>query len=489
MIGVDTTYLPPGSGIVVACSGGGDSVALLHLLAAERRARDWELVVAHLDHGLRPAAAAEAAFVRALAGELELPCLVERCRVKQERRPGESIESAARRLRYAFLRAVRDDRLPGGLIATGHTLDDQLETLALRLERGAGLRGLRGILPRRADGVVRPLMGVRRDELRAWLGARSLTWCEDETNRDVTLARNRWRQLLAELVEERYAELLAAAARLGRAAERLQPPLEALARWWLDGGGRVTQKPTGTGEAAGAVAFLPGEIVLESLSEGADLGMFDQALLEAALEGAGTDPRTVSSRVRQELLRLWRREGASGGGALAQIAPDLWAEATAGGLLLVRGSDPDWASGAGWNAEIGGGGLPPEGGTLALPRGGRLRWREAEAAVLARLREGERIPGLDGRRRTVLPRPRAGEPLRVRYPHRGDRMHPFGLAGTSGLGDLFNEAGVPRLRRARLPVVERAGQILWLAGVRTAEGARIGSERTALEVNFDPLAR
>jgi len=174
---LDDTWIPEGSRIIVACSGGGDSVALLHLLAAEAAGRKWDLTVAHLDHALRPASSDDARFTTRLAEELGLKCVTERREITAEKKSGENTESAARRVRYDFLGEVRDAEAPGGLIATGHTLDDQLETIALRLERGAGLRGQRGILPRREDDVIRPLLGTRRDHLRQWLTVNSMTFC------------------------------------------------------------------------------------------------------------------------------------------------------------------------------------------------------------------------------------------------------------------------------------------------------------------------
>ncbi len=491
---LDTTYLPPGAEIVIACSGGGDSVALLHLLADRAPQRDWRLLVAHFDHGLRPTSAGEARFVRELAAERDLPVISERAAVGEDRRGGESMEGTARRLRYDFLCRVRDTHVPGGLIATGHTRDDQLETVALRLERGAGVRGLRAILPRRADGVVRPLLGVRRNELRTWLEARGARWCEDESNRDTSLDRNRWRRCLEALDEGDYSGLLDAADDLSRRARALQPEIEGLAQWWLTGrsqhGPGTAADRDRTDRPVGPGALLSGEIVLERPETPAHLGKLEQALLDAALERTGTDPRTVSSRVRDAVLHLWRRGGAPGGGYLVQIAPRLWAESTAAGLLLVAGGDPHWERGASWQGRIDpnatGAGAASR-GSLILPRGGTLSWHPADPGTCEKLQAGGTISGLDGRRTTILPAPRRGRTYTVRYPRAGDRLHPFGAAGSASLADLFGQARVPRLRRARLPVVESGPTILWLAAVRTAEPARLAGDEPALQIHFDPV--
>jgi tRNA(Ile)-lysidine synthase len=281
---LDDRHIPDGSRIVVACSGGGDSVAMLHLLAAKAAGREWELIVAHLDHGLRPASAEEARFTARLTEQLGLAGVVERREVATLQGPGENLESAARRVRYEFLRAVRDETAPGGLIATGHTLDDQLETVALRLERSAGLRGARGILPLREDGVVRPLLGARRVDLREWLTARGLDWVEDESNLDPAFRRNLWRTRFSRLPAAEYEALLEHAARLTRRARLLHWSLSGLAQWWTARSEAVT---------------LPGEIVLERSPGTPVPEMLSQVLLERGLKECGLDAAEVPRRLRE----------------------------------------------------------------------------------------------------------------------------------------------------------------------------------------------
>ena len=171
--------LARGERAVVAVSGGADSVALLlalHELAAP-------LVVAHLDHGLRLEAAADASFVQALADRVGLECVVERRDVgayRRERRLG--VEAAAREVRHAFLREVAAGH-GASAIFLAHTADDQVETFLLRLIRGAGVAGLSGMRPK--DGLLcRPMLGVRRREVEAFLRERGQEWSEDASNRD-----------------------------------------------------------------------------------------------------------------------------------------------------------------------------------------------------------------------------------------------------------------------------------------------------------------
>jgi tRNA(Ile)-lysidine synthase len=179
--------------VVVAVSGGSDSVALLRVLRALQDQGDLHIAsVAHLNHRIRPDAERDEAFCRALAERCALPYDAERVDVPalaRDRR--QSLEVAARIARRGFLERIRARR-GAERIATGHTEDDQAETVLLRLIRGAGSRGLSGIAPRR--GVwVRPLLCATRRELREHLRSAGETWCEDATNTDLAIPRNRVR--------------------------------------------------------------------------------------------------------------------------------------------------------------------------------------------------------------------------------------------------------------------------------------------------------
>jgi tRNA(Ile)-lysidine synthase len=194
---------PRGGTLVVGLSGGKDSVALVDAVASLRRRRGFRVVAAHLDHGLRPGSADDAAFCAALCERLEVPFRAGtadvRARAARERG---GLEQAARRERYAYLRRVRDEE-KAVAIAVAHTRDDQAETLLLRLLRGAGATGLGGMRPRAGD-VVRPLLAVSREEILAHLRERGLDWREDPSNADTAHRRNRVRHELIPYLEERF---------------------------------------------------------------------------------------------------------------------------------------------------------------------------------------------------------------------------------------------------------------------------------------------
>ena len=192
-----------GQALVVGLSGGGDSVALLDAIVALEARRGVRAIAAHLDHGLRPDSGDDAAFCRSLCEGLGVTFRLAAADVgARAARERGGIEQAARRERYEFLDAVRRET-GASAIAVAHTRDDQAETLLLRLLRGAGATGLGGMRPRRGR-IVRPLLQVSREEVRAHLRDRGLSWREDPTNTDLKRVRNRIRHELVPYLEARF---------------------------------------------------------------------------------------------------------------------------------------------------------------------------------------------------------------------------------------------------------------------------------------------
>jgi tRNA(Ile)-lysidine synthase len=211
--------------VVVAVSGGSDSMALLHLILRYRRGRTAGVVVAHLDHGLRRGSRADRTFVEAVARALGLAAVSDRRDVETRRRRSESTEEAARRVRREFLHEVARD-VQASTIALGHTRDDQAETILLRLLRGAGPTALAAMRERGPGPFVRPLLDLERIDLRRFLERHDLAWREDPSNRDERFDRNRIRHrvmpVLADLGFPRAGRALV------RAADRLREDAEHL---------------------------------------------------------------------------------------------------------------------------------------------------------------------------------------------------------------------------------------------------------------------
>jgi len=205
--------IPAGSRVLVATSGGADSVALAAILRELARGtrHQFRLVLAHLNHGLRRTAARDERFVTDLARGWDLPLVTARARVREAARErGVGLEEAARIVRYDFLERSALE-VNASLVAVGHHSDDQAETVLMNFLRGASLRGLAGmpirrpICPGSPVVLVRPLLEVDRDQLLSYLKARRLAWVEDETNRSRKMLRNRVRHDLLPLLERDYA--------------------------------------------------------------------------------------------------------------------------------------------------------------------------------------------------------------------------------------------------------------------------------------------
>lgn len=194
-------FFRPGDRVAAAVSGGADSVALLELLLEARDRLGIVVAVAHYNHRLRGGESdTDAEFVERLAAAREVPFFGGSAATLHH----SNVEALARRDRYRFFEQLARQGSVGK-VATAHTADDQAETVLARLLRGGGPAGLSGILPGGREGrVVRPLLEVRRAELRAWAAARGLTWHEDSSNLNLRFLRNRIRHQLLPQLERDY---------------------------------------------------------------------------------------------------------------------------------------------------------------------------------------------------------------------------------------------------------------------------------------------
>jgi len=212
-----------GAQLCVAYSGGADSTALLAALAAQRARCGFALRAVHLNHHLQPQASSMAKAALGSARRLRVACVVLPARVRVAR--GQSIEAAARKVRYA---ALRSQLRPGEWLLLAQHRDDQSETLLLQLLRGAGIAGL-AAMPERSGVLLRPLLEVTRAALRAYLRRRGLTWREDPSNADERFDRNYLRRRVMPQIEARWPAASATIARSARLAAEAQQLLEAQA--------------------------------------------------------------------------------------------------------------------------------------------------------------------------------------------------------------------------------------------------------------------
>jgi tRNA(Ile)-lysidine synthase len=428
-----------GARLLLAVSGGVDSIAMLHLLATEiGPAMRLRLAVAHVNHSLRAEAGEDAVFVAARAADYGLPSVTRTVDVPARvAETGESVEEAARELRYAALREMAAET-GSDIIATAHTADDQAETVLMRVLRGAGLTGLSGIPPQRGN-IVRPLLPLWRAEIEAYVAAHALPFHVDATNLSTEFFRNRIRHELLPLLERDYAPRLRE--RLARLAEMARVDAD-----YLDGIAEDTFRFI--------CVRLPGGVALPVLSE---------------------EARSLRWRLwRQAIIAVREELDAIGYEHLAAIdGLQLHEEVHLPGVRVIReGAQIVFLPADEADITI------PE---QAIPVPGKLHL--PEIGYLTIQRSPYPLPLAQGDA-AVLDAATMDGPLRVRGWQPGDRYRPLGAPGTRKLQDIFVDAGVPKRLRERIPVVLDAHGIIWLAGFRIADRVKM-VPTTSTTLKFD----
>jgi len=424
-------HVEPGDRICVGLSGGLDSAVLLDLLVRQRSRFGYHLNAVHVNHQLSPHAGEWARFCGALCEAAGVPLSI---RLVEVADGGEGLEAAARRARYAAFEELGADAL-----ALAHQRDDQAETVLLNLLRGGGILGAAAMPAERALGghrralrVLRPLLGVSRQDILAYALARGLRWVEDESNADTRLARNFLRRDIVPLLERRFPGCSDALARSAGLAADAAGLLDDLARIDLD---------AGAGCADGlSVAVLrsltPARAanLLRYWLRGLDVGVPTAARLAEILRQI-TEARAdaaVAVRVGAHVVRRFR-----------------------GRAVVTRQRPPKPGAPCRWAGEA------------ALP------WGEATIRFTAATGAGIRADALA--RAEVVIRPRSGgETLRL-HPARPRRS----------LKQLFQEAGVPPWQRQGLPVLWSGTDVVWVPGVGIAAEYRCGAGEMGWSVSWE----
>ncbi|HEV2458559.1 MAG TPA: tRNA lysidine(34) synthetase TilS [Ktedonobacterales bacterium] len=480
---------PPGTALVAAVSGGADSLCLLGVLLALQERRHplapKSIVVAHVDHGLRGAEGErDAAWVANFATSRGLTCVVERADVVGlAREQHRSLEDAARRVRYAFLRRVAHETA-AERICTGHTLDDQAETLVLHWLRGSGLSGLAGMQPLAGD-IARPLLDLTHADALAYCAARGWQPCEDPTNADRRFLRNRVRHELLPLLETYNPQLRETLARNARLLAEDDRYLETQTEAAWDG---AVQEDSGIRIAIGLATLraMPPALRHRLLRRAASRLGGEASGLEASHVEA-LDRLIASGRTGARLnapggLRFRLTYGALvcelPGVAHSEFEPEARTEAV---RLTVPGAvelpEIGWRVRA-WLSD-GPPGLGDGVGDAANPEQPRLPAAEW-AGTLADTHRSETRAYLDAEA--------AGGNLWVRTWRPGDRFRPLGMAHEKKLQDYFADAKVPAEMRRRVPLVTNGERIVWVAGHRVDDRAKLTpATRTILVLQLEPL--
>ncbi|MBT0664602.1 tRNA lysidine(34) synthetase TilS [Geobacter pelophilus] len=423
--------LSPGQTVVVAVSGGVDSIVLLDYLVSRRTSLGLSLIVAHLNHSLRGNESdGDEAFVSLLAQGYGVPF---ECRrediVARAARTGLSLEEAGREARYAFFSDVA--RISGAdVVAIAHHLDDQAETVLLRLIRGSGTTGLAGMSHRSADGrYIRPLLDVERSEIERFVTSRKLGFRTDSSNSDSSFLRNRVRLELLPLLTEynpAIARRLAETAGIMAADEAILSA--AIAKRWQE-----------VGSSSDHEAVLDGEAVSKD-SQGERLRLY-----RYAIELLVGNLRRISYRHLQGIDRLLLQGPPNGSLNLP------------GGLVVTRCYRVLTFSLQPLARDVPGELRIMAEGVYDLPSGGRVAVECCDGQVAA---------SEDGRLELIVNLAELPFPWLVRSFLPGDRLEPRGMKGRKKVKDIFIDAKVPRPARQRIPLFFSGARLFWVAGLR-----------------------
>jgi tRNA(Ile)-lysidine synthase len=443
--------------LLVAVSGGVDSMALLDVLTRLQDRLGLRLHVAHVHHGLRGKAAdRDAAFVVAEAARRNLGASL--CRLDPtERRRGESVEMWARAARYACLDAVAA-RVRASRIVVAHTLDDQAETVLLHLLRGTGPRGLAGIPPLR-HRILRPLLTVSRGEIEAYAAARHLAYRTDASNASDAYLRNRVRHHLLPLLAKEY-------------NPRIVRSLAALAALVREDESALAEQAASLLAQAAREAGPTVRLAVEALR--AAPPAVARRAFQDAFQRASRGRHALTRRHVEALRRLLTHDGMvrlPGGAEARREAAVIRIGPSAGAARGIPGTNAEAAE-------------PP--GEIPVRPGVWTRWLPLHCRVrVRRLAAGARVARRAPWREILSPR-LLEAPLALRGWRPGDRFRPLGMSGEKKLQDFFVDAKVPRQERARVPLLLVGGRIAWVVGQRVAEDFRFRGDGPAclVEVEF-----
>jgi tRNA(Ile)-lysidine synthase len=429
--------LKKGDKVLVACSGGADSTALLDILLTLRRDFSVQLALAHFNHKLRRNADKDEEFVHGLARTHGLPLYVKRESIRAyAREHGLNIEEAGRTRRYEFLKAVAA-KISASRIATGHTMTDQAETFLLRLLRGSGPQGLAGIAPAIDGLIIRPLLEVERGEIEKYLKARGLSCRTDESNFDRRYLRNRIRLDLIPFLERKFEpQIVPHLSQLAAIIREEDDWLESLAEE----------------RARQALRSRNGRTLLDARV----LSSFPPGLARRVV-------RIFLGRAKGDLRRITFKDIESIRSLADQKEIHL-----PGRLTLRREKDEIFLE-------------PP----LRPPVRYEYVWDGEKNLAVQELNlqfSGTRKSGwkkrnlrFDNERRAYLDAAKLRFPLLVRNRRAGDRYQPLGAPGRKKLKEIMRARGIPVSERERQPVFLSGDRIVWVLGLPVAEAFKVTS--------------
>jgi tRNA(Ile)-lysidine synthase len=430
-----------GDCVIVAVSGGPDSVCLLHILHELKDELNIRLVVAHFDHGLRPAEdESETAFVRDLAQSLKVPFETAKGRLLSKRTRG-SREEVARNARYAFLEKVRKKH-KAQKIALGHNLNDQAETILMRLLRGSGPSGLTGIPPSRDGSIIRPLIEIERQEIENYLKAKKLASVTDSSNLKTDYMRNKIRLEIMPLLEEQQPQLTRLLAQTAEILRDEDDYLEQTAEAWV--GKNIEILPQN------ALSMpIPYFLKLPVASR--------RRVIRLAIKDVKKDLRRISWDHIEAIQRLAQAEKPQ---AALKLPGRLTVRRTYGHLILSASMK-----------------RKPKPFHYRLDEPGAYDLREIGRSISFEEIKNRRDLRLRGSKWTaLLDAETLRFPLTLRSFKAGDKFIPFGMKGHKKLKDFFVDLKLPLEQRYLTPILCWNDKPVWVCGFRIDDRFKVTSD-------------
>jgi tRNA(Ile)-lysidine synthase len=439
--------LSKGDRLIVGVSGGVDSMVLLHLLDALRQEFSLTLIVAHINHGLRPRESEkEAELVQQESMRLGLPYEYGHFNAREfQKMGGLSPQDGARRIRFYFLNSLLK-KYDASKIALGHNADDQVETVLLKLIRGTGLRGLKGMLPIREGKVIRPLLEVWREEIESFAGEMGIPYLVDSSNLRDHYLRNRIRLHLIPLIEKEYQSgfreiVLRTSGILREENDYLEQGAEEACR-------RIIHED----RDAFSFKFSQYQSLHEALQWRVIQKMLGKVYDERKVsdEGEGSEARTIFRKLQQSTPSF-----------LLELPHGVCFEKRYDVVLLRKGGIET---------------VPPFEAELFSP--GRTFIEEiGKEVAIEEIDRDDTLRYLDGTPDTAFLDCRALEfPLKIRNFRPGDRFYPLGMKGTQKLKEFFIDHKIPRFERPKIPLLISGEMVAWIVGYRIDERVKVSDK-------------